>query len=92
MQFTPNAMVQDAIDNQSGIFNVMVKFNSEASGSNNVPQFSSLESITAAQRPKLTIEYTLPTSDNAIKPWCNRKGAGNEKSICALPYNSMQPF
>jgi hypothetical protein len=62
MQFTPNAMVQDAIDNQSGIFNVMVKFNSEASGSNNVPQFSSLESITASQRPKLTIIYTDPSA------------------------------
>jgi hypothetical protein len=54
MQFSPTDMMQDAIDNRSGLMNCMIKMQTETAGSNNISQFSSLESVTAANRPKLT--------------------------------------
>lgn len=52
------SLCQDALDNRSGILSTLFKWDNEATGT----QFSiydSLESATAAQRPKLTVEYEL---------------------------------
>jgi hypothetical protein len=56
-------LMQDAVDNHSGIFNTRVKYEQEGiTGGLNGDSvvFHSLEAATAADRPKVTVEYTVP--------------------------------
>jgi hypothetical protein len=58
-------LVQDAVDNHSGLLNTRVKYEQEGvtSGTNgDSVVFDSLESATAADRPKYTITYTIPST------------------------------
>jgi hypothetical protein len=57
VKWTPVDMTQDALDNRSGILSVFIKFEAELAGSGQAILFSSLESVTAAQRPKLTVVW-----------------------------------
>jgi hypothetical protein len=64
MQFTDAdaiAIMQDALDNRSGLFNVRTKFATETdiSGSSDSFSVGDLENATAANRPKLTVVYTI---------------------------------
>jgi hypothetical protein len=59
IDFTPTDMMQDAVDNRSGLLNVFLRYNTEGAGSTE-SAYRSLEHGTAAQRPKLTVEYEEP--------------------------------
>jgi hypothetical protein len=63
MQFTDAnaiAIMQDALDNQSGLFNVRLNFQTEgvAGGSSSTIAIGDLENGTAGNRPQLTVDYT----------------------------------
>jgi hypothetical protein len=84
--FTITDLVQDQVTNHGGLVNFMWKYTTEANTAAN-PGFASLEYVTASLRPKLTVVYTEAAADILLRPWCSKKGASNEKAICALPYH-----